>query len=72
MRIIQTLREGSHVAKVYRSVESNEYVVRVLPNGVLRSKADCFETDKESALDTARAQLGWCVSRFGQNGVVFS
>lgn len=49
---------------VYRDAEWDEYVVKTVVDG--KTVAEGFESDKQSALDTAEASAEWALGRCGK------
>lgn len=60
LRLIETF-EGppglNNQAKVYFNVDYNEYQVKLFHDGKHVVDADCFDDDREAALDTAQAMV---------------
>lgn len=56
-RLIDTITDGSAVAKIYRDVEWEEFVVKLYVNGVYQSKADYHTDDKSDATSSAREMV---------------
>lgn len=46
---------NGRMVRVYRDSEWNEYRTRCYMNGVLNPDADAFDSDKQSAIETADA-----------------
>lgn len=47
--------DTKHTGAVYRDSEMGEYVVRLLIDGKHQKRADAFESDRTSAIGTAKA-----------------
>lgn len=52
-RKIHAETTGERTVKVYRDLETREYITRLYINGILYAPADYFTDDRIDALDTA-------------------
>lgn len=57
MRKINSYKNGSNSANVYRNSEWKEYIVKFYRNGYHMGSADYHTDDKKDALDTAQVEL---------------
>ena len=66
-RKIQSFESGIYKSVVQYSSEWQEYRIRLYVKGALYDPADCFESDKESALSTAQHMVNFNKELFGDN-----
>ena len=58
-------RSGTvHAAKVYRSAEYNEWIVKFSVDSHLLQKSDYFASDKADAVDTAKYHIKRVANQF--------
>jgi len=57
LKIKAVLKYKNHQIKVYYDHEWEEYIVKFYKDGVYLSEADYHDSDAESAMGTAHAQL---------------
>ena len=58
MKRIHVETNGSKTAKVYHDSNWQEYRIRLYIDGVLHAFADCFESTRADAIDSAFAMVG--------------
>jgi hypothetical protein len=59
LRKIDSYENGRHKATVYKDSEWGEYRVKFHTDGKHLVDADHHDSDKEGAVDTAKAQVDW-------------